>query len=94
VPVSSALDFMNTLQFIGIGFLSCLLLYQIWVSIGICRAAEYDTRQRVLQLLVVWLVPLIGTVGCHLFLRSSRQSVPRGDYKFMPQGRNDAGPMD
>jgi len=85
---------MTRVQFISIGFIGGLLLYQIWVSIAVCRAPEYDQKQCSLQLAVVWLFPLIGAVGCHLFLRNSRKSVPRDDFKFVPQEPNDAGPME
>lgn len=85
---------MGQLGYVGYLLLGTLLIYQGCVSIFICRAREYERLQRVLQLFVVWLIPLIGAIGCHLFLQSQRKNVPREDFRFVPQNPNDAGPMD
>jgi uncharacterized membrane protein YqjE len=85
---------MTELQFVGYGLLAGLILYQLWVSVLIYRAAEYDKGQRMAQIIVVWLVPVIGSIGCHLFLRNNRKDVPRSDSNFVRQTPNDAGPMD
>jgi len=37
---------------------------------------------------MVWLLPLIGAFGCHLFLRSQRTPAPRPDNQFVPQEPN------
>ena len=52
------------------------------------RADEYDAKQRRLQVLIVWLVPLIGALGCHAFLRNQRAPGPRPDRGFVPQDPN------
>lgn len=55
---------------------------------------EYERIQRLLQLLLVWLVPFAGAAACHIFLRNQRAKTPREDFKFVRQTENDAGPMD
>jgi hypothetical protein len=85
---------MNLLQWLGLGVIGGLLLYQLWISAVIFRASEYDSQQRMLQCLIVWLIPVIGAIGCHFFLRNSRGQVKREDFRFVPQPPNDAGPMD
>jgi len=34
---------------------------------------------------MVWLLPLIGALECHLFLRSQRAPSARPDNRFVPQ---------
>lgn len=85
---------MNPLQWLGWGLIGGVLLYQLWVSLLIFRAPEYNAEQRTLQCLMVWLIPAVGAMACHFFLRNSRAEVKREDMRFVPQAHNDAGPMD
>ena len=85
---------MNKLQLISLCGLGIVALYQVWVSFAIYHAEEYDVRQRWFQLLLIWLVPFFGALGCHLFLTQGRAEEPRADLKFTPQPPNDAGSMD
>lgn len=85
---------MNEFGYVVFVFVGLVLLYQIYVSVIIYRAAEYEQTQRFLQMFIVWLIPFIGAIGCHLFLRNQRRHVPREDFRFVPQPPNDAGPMD
>src|SRR3990167_2891289 len=62
-----------------------VVFYQLYVSAILFRADEYDTPQRWLQVWMVWLLPLIGALGCHLFLLSQRAPGPRPDSRFVPQ---------
>jgi hypothetical protein len=73
---------------IGIIFLGTLISYQLYVSIAVYRAEEYDRIQRIFQISLIWLVPLFGSIGCHLFLRSQRESVGRIDDGCVPQEPN------
>jgi len=68
--------------------IGAVAFYQIFVSVTIFRADEYDHKQQWLQFLMIWLLPLIGAVGCHLFLRSQRTPAPRPDNQFVPQEPN------
>lgn len=85
---------MIELQVIGYGLLAGLVLYQLVVSVLIYRAEEYEPVQRVAQITVVWLVPIIGSIGCHLFLRNGRRDVGDSNSSFVRETPNDAGPID
>ena len=85
---------MSKLQLISFCGLGIVVLYQIWITFIIYRADEYDVRQRSLQWLLIWLIPVFGALGCHLFLIHGRTEEPRVNLKFTPQPPNDAGPMD
>ena len=83
---------MNNIQLIVVAVLIAMLGYQVWASIYVYRAAEYDVKQRAAQLMIIWLAPVIGAALCHLFLRNSRRYESRSDLDFVPQSPNDAGP--
>jgi hypothetical protein len=52
----------------GIGLV--LAVYQLWVSLKLFRAPQYEPRQKWLQLALIWLIPAIGAVVVHSMLRS------------------------
>jgi hypothetical protein len=85
---------MSEFYYVGFLLVGFVLLYQIYVSVVIYRAAEYEQIQRFLQIFFVWLFPLFGAIGFHLFLRNQRRNVLGEDLRFVPQPPNDAGPMD
>lgn len=94
VHVSKQLYVMNRVQLAVVGVLLLILTYQVWVSMYVFRAPEYAVKQRVAQILLVWLIPVIGAVLCHIFLSNSRQNEARTDFQFVQQSPNDAGPGD
>jgi D-alanyl-lipoteichoic acid acyltransferase DltB (MBOAT superfamily) len=65
-----------------------LVIYQLWVTVLICRADEYDSKQRNLQCLVIWLIPILGALICQLVLRSSSATIKPGNTDFVPQSPN------
>lgn len=85
---------MNTSKLAVIGALLLILIYQTWVSMYVSRASEYDAKQRIVQVFIVWLVPVIGAMLCHLFLSTSRRNEARTDFKLVRQSPTDAGPED
>jgi hypothetical protein len=76
------------LKLIAFALLGALACYQICVSVLIFRADEYDHKQQRLQILIVWLLPLIGALGCHFFMRSQRSPSHFRDHSFVPQEPN------
>jgi len=62
---------MNGLTFISYVLLMVVAIYQITVSIIIWRAEEFEKSQRVFQLLIIWLIPIFGALGSHLFYEVS-----------------------
>ena len=75
-------------QIIAYVFIVLLVIYQLWVTRLIFRSDEYDSKQRNLQCLVIWLLPFLGALTCHLVLRSSRAAINRGNTDFVPQAEN------
>jgi hypothetical protein len=73
-------------------FLMLLVIYQIWVTALICSADEYDSKQRNLQCIVIWLFPFLGALTCQLVLRSSRAPINAGNTDFVPQSENGDSP--
>jgi hypothetical protein len=65
-----------------------LFIYQLWVTVMVCRADEYDNKQRILQCLAIWLIPFLAALTCHLVLRSSRAPVRTANTSFVDQSAN------
>jgi uncharacterized membrane protein len=79
---------MSGLTYIGCVLLMVVAIYQTVVSIIIWRAEEFETIQRVLQLFIIWLIPIFGALGCHLFLRSQRNPIQVKGNEFVQQESN------
>ena len=62
-------------QIIAYIVLVVLCIYQLWVTVLVYRADEYDSKQRNLQCLAIWLIPFFAALICHLMLRSSRAPI-------------------
>ena len=66
--------------------LGALLLYQLFVSARVMLSQGYSRSQKIMQLLLIWLVPLLGAAMCQVVLSADRKpSVPR-DPAFTPDG--------
>jgi hypothetical protein len=65
-----------------------LAIYQLWATLSICRADEYDSKQRIMQCLVIWLLPFFGALICHLVLRSGRAPIKPANTSFVQQSEN------
>jgi hypothetical protein len=62
--------------------------YQMWVSILIFRAVEYTGSQKLVQIILVWLFPVLGAVLLH-FLMIDTSTVRSGkDRKVDSQNEN------
>lgn len=63
-----------------IGFVAAYVAYQLWVSVQVLRAAQYERHQRWLQLGLIWFIPLFGAI----FVQSMLWSDGRAPYKPEP----------
>ena len=54
-----------------LGSLCFLVIANAWISWRVMRASVYELRQKLLQLALVWLVPVLGLVIVWLVLRSA-----------------------
>jgi hypothetical protein len=68
--------------------LALLFIYQLWVTVMVSRADEYDTKQRILQCLAIWLIPFFAALSCHLILRSSKAPIKPSKTSFDDQWDN------
>lgn len=50
------------------------------VSIAVASGSALSGRQKILQILVIWVVPVVGGVLFGLFMLSQRGSAPRTGY--------------
>ena len=70
--VSGHETFMSYLTII----LILLFVVQAYASIVVTRVPNLSKRNRFLQLVIIWLVPLIGGIVCIAFARNETNSTP------------------
>ncbi len=63
---------MNILLIFGFGLL--LVIVNSVVTIAVCRSESYEPRQKLFQLFVIWLVPIIGSVFLWYVMREDSGS--------------------
>ena len=44
--------------------------YQLWVSVLVMRASIYERGQKWLQVIGIWLIPVVGAIVAHSMLRT------------------------
>jgi hypothetical protein len=47
-----------------------VLAYQLYVSLLVWRCKFYEPSQKRIQLLVIWILPVLDTVVCHAIVRT------------------------
>lgn len=50
-----------------------VIIYQIFVSIRIYHAEEYERAQRLIQITLIWCIPIVAAFVLHSFLRNQRK---------------------
>jgi NADH:ubiquinone oxidoreductase subunit 6 (subunit J) len=68
--------------------LAVLCIYQLWVTVLVYRADEYESKQRNLQCLAIWLIPFLAALTCLLVLRSSRAPIKPSKTSIVDQSDN------
>ena len=63
--------------------LTLLLVYQFYVSVRVARSTYYSQRQKAIQFLLIWVIPLAAALMCHIVLASTRRSPRGGDPNFV-----------
>jgi len=58
-------------------------VYQFYVSVQIARSVYYSQRQKIIQIVLVWLLPLLAAATCHTILISMRRKPRGGDRNFV-----------
>ncbi|WP_018607306.1 hypothetical protein [Uliginosibacterium gangwonense] len=71
------------------GFMLVLVLlvlgFQLFVSWRLLASTELTTTQKVAQICLIWLLPLLGALVIHLFLRNLNGQAPVLDRRFVQQ---------
>lgn len=67
----------------------CALLFvaNLAVTLGVAFSPAYETRQKLLQAAVIWLLPGVGAAACWYMLREEKHS-----YRRASGGGEDYGP--
>lgn len=63
-----------------------LAAYQLYLTLRICLSALYSRRQKLAQGILIWLLPFLGALICHIFLISDRRLPRTKDNAFTPDG--------
>lgn len=71
------------IELLGYGVVSGVLLYQLYVTIRVARAAEYSGRQRMVQTILIWLLPFLGAAFCHTVLYTTIDRTQPTDRKYL-----------
>lgn len=58
----------------AIGLCALLIVVNLTVTIGIALSHTYETSQKLMQIVLVWLVPGIGAVVCWGVLREEKHT--------------------
>jgi tellurite resistance protein TehA-like permease len=62
------------------------VLFQVWVSVQLLRSTLYEPSQKRLQMLVVWLIPVIGAVIVQSMMRSDGKPPYRPEKGYTEPG--------
>jgi len=64
--------------------LVCVVLLNIAISLVIARSESLNLRQKLAQVLIVWLIPPLGGVLIGMFMWTQRGRAPATGYKPIP----------
>ena len=64
---------MNILILILVGVALLLNLFATYV---VTQSTSYTTERKTLQVILVWLIPLLGAIICIVFERADRSATP------------------
>jgi hypothetical protein len=61
-------------------------VYQLYTTIRVSVSASYSRAQKLTQLALIWLIPFLGALLCHIFLVSDMRAARKKDAGFIPEG--------
>jgi hypothetical protein len=65
---------MNAAIVVPVSLLIGLAAANVVVSVALMRTHYYSPAQKLVQILLVWLVPVVGAIGIGVFLYSQRDN--------------------
>jgi hypothetical protein len=69
------------------------LAYQSYVSARLVKSQDYERKQKIAQLVLIWVLPILGATAVHWFLKHGATDTGRDriDRNHVPQGKNHYG---
>ena len=75
---------------VGVG-VAMILAYHCYITSRVLRNASATTQQKASQIVLLWLLPLVGAGIVHAFLISDREIPKRKDENFIPSPGDGVG---
>ena len=66
-----------------------VLALNVMVSFSLAKNTSYERFQKIAQYALVWLLPLIGALVVHYFLRENQTSLHKAGSHFVDSGHGD-----
>ncbi|HEX7887817.1 MAG TPA: hypothetical protein VF522_00540 [Ramlibacter sp.] len=75
--------------------LVALIAYQVYATARVLSAREYSRAQKLVQSIIIWAIPALGALFCHIFLMMDRAGARPRDNRLVPDaGYGPEGPGD
>jgi hypothetical protein len=68
--------------------LAVLAAYQLYATVRVLVSVQYSRLQKLVQVALIWAIPFIGAVACHIFLTADTRRLRQRDSAFIPDGGN------
>ena len=68
-----------------------VLIYQGYVTLRVRARDSYSEKQKVLQTVLIWLLPVLGAAVVHAFIASDNEIPVQPDERFTPEVGHDGG---
>ena len=65
-----------------------IVVYDAWISILLMRLDQYDDSQKYRQLLLIWLVPVLGAVIVHIMMWADGRPPYKSEKGYTEPGDN------
>lgn len=69
--------------YIGYFVVAIVLAYQLYVAFRVTRATEYSRTQKIIQMILVWVLPVLGAGLCHTVLYTMTDRSRPTDKKYL-----------
>jgi uncharacterized protein HemY len=76
-----AIDLLVALVVAGLG----VAAYQGYVTARLIRFGGYSLSQKIVQSLLIWVVPLFGACLVHFVIRATEKTIAHADRNFVQQ---------
>ena len=57
---------------------AAIVAYQIYVTVAVIRFPGFQSGQKVLQVVLIWFIPLLGAVIAHVLIYLAAKRKPNG----------------